>query len=302
MPRPLCIYHKNCLDGSGAAAVVQRKVKDCEFLPVQYSQPPPQVEGRQVYLVDFGFPLEAMRALKAQASELVWIDHHASAEAVWRTLRWGVFDLDECGTSLTWKTLFPDTPPPPVVQYIRDKDLWRWELPDSRAICAGLSDAFANSRYDGLLDVDLAAMAARGRPLIEAQRQRVVEAARSGVVISDAYGVKGLRALAVNSHKDQNELGEYICRAQDEGGLGFDLAVLFYRKGNAPAWVHSLRSNAQGVAVDCAGIAAARGGGGHPTSSCYLSPQPIVPPTVPTPPVAAPAVPGAGPLVAPASV
>ena len=292
-PRPLCIYHKNCLDGSGAAAVVARKVPDCEFLAVQYSNPPPKVEGRSVYLVDFGFPLEAMRQLKAQASDLLWIDHHASAEDIWRTLGWGVFDLDECGTSLTWKTLFPSQPPPPVVQYIRDKDLWRWELPDSRVICAGLVDAYPNSLYAGLLEADLTAMAARGRPLIEAQRQRVVEAAKSGVAINDAYGVKGLRALAVNCFKDQNELGEYICQPLAEGGLGYDLAVLFYRKGNAPMWVHSLRSGARAglPTADCATIAAARGGGGHPSSSCYLSKEPLIPP--PTPPLTPPTAPAA---------
>lgn len=297
-PRPLCIYHKNCLDGNGAAAVVRRKVPDCDFIAVQYSNPPPKVEGRVVYLVDFGFPLEAMRQLKAQASELIWIDHHASAEGIWQTLGWGVFDLNECGTSLTWKTLFPNLPPPPVVQYIRDKDLWRWELPDSRAICAGLVDAFPGSTFENLLDSDLDAMAARGRPLIEAQRARVVEAAKAGVAIADAFGIAGLRALAVNCVKDQNELGEYICQPVAEGGLGFDVAVIYYRKGNAPSWVHSLRSGSRDghPAVDCAAIAAARGGGGHPSSSCYLAKDPIIPPKLqPVPPV-----PGAAPVAPPA--
>ncbi len=286
MTRPLCIYHKNCLDGNGAAAVVRRKVPDCEFLAVQYSNPPPKVEGRVVYLVDFGFPLEAMRQLKAQASELVWIDHHASAEGIWRTLGWGVFDLAECGTSLTWKTLFPTQAPPPVVQYIRDKDLWLWELPDSRAICAGLVDAFPGSTFENLLEADLEAMAARGRPLIEAQRQRIVTAATTGIAINDAYGLAGVRALAVNCFKDQNELGEYICQPIAEGGLGYDLAVLFYRKGNAPAWIHSLRTGVREgrPATDCAVIAAARGGGGHPSSSCYLAKDPIIPQKTPASP------------------
>ncbi len=283
MPRPLCIYHKNCLDGSGAAAVVQRHAPDCEFLPMQYTHAPPTVEGRKVYLVDFGFPLAEMRALKAQASELIWADHHASQEPVWRQLGWGAFDLDECGTSLTWKTLFPGKPAPPVIAYIRDKDLWRWELPDSRAICAGLSERFGKSQYAGLLDVDLAEMAALGAPIIAAQRARIVTAAQAGVAISDAFGIRGLRALAVNAFQDQNELGEYICLPPESGGLGYDVAVLYYRKG-AGRWVHSLRSAGRG---DCATIAAQRGGGGHPMSSCYLADDPIVPLSV----VAAGAVP-----------
>ncbi len=273
MARPLCIYHKNCLDGSGAAAVVARKVPDCEFLPMQYSNPPPTVEGRVVYCVDFGFPLDGMRTLKAQAKELIWIDHHQSAEPVWRQLGWGVFDLTECGTSLAWKTLFPGEPVPPVVAYIRDKDLWRWELPDSRAICAGLSEAFAKSRIDGLLDVDLVAMAERGRPIIAAQKARVAVSAATGVPLVDAFGRKGLRALAVNTFNDLNELGEHICTPVADGGLGYDLAVMFYRK-QPGRWVHSLRSAGQ---TDCATIAETYGGGGHPSSSCFLSDAPIVP-------------------------
>jgi oligoribonuclease NrnB/cAMP/cGMP phosphodiesterase (DHH superfamily) len=240
---------------------------------MQYSQPPPVVEGREVYLVDFAFPLEAMRALKAQASRLTWCDHHQSAEPVWRTLGWGVFDVQECGTSLTWRTLFPAQPEPPVVAYIRDKDLWRWQLPHSRDIAAGLSDQFSNSRYQGLLEVDLTAMAARGRPLVEARRQRLMEAAKVGRPVVDALGVVGLRALAVNTPKDQNELGEYICQSQEEGGLGYDLAIIFYRKQDG-SWVHSLRS--RDGSVDCATIAGRFGGGGHPASACFLSPLPVV--------------------------
>ena len=275
MPRPLCIYHKNCLDGSGAAAVVEKFAPTAEFLPMQYSQPPPTVEGREVYLVDFAFPIEHMRALKAQATRLTWIDHHSSAEPTWKTLGWGVFDLDECGTSLTWKTLFPTKPAPPIIGYIRDKDLWRWELDDSRAIAAGLSESFSNSRYKGLLEVDLAAMAAKGRPLLEARRLRLVEAVKSGVILKDALGVAGLTAMVVNTPKDQNELGEFICQPVAEGGLGYDLAIIYYRKQEGP-WVHSLRSRVG--AADCAAIAERFGGGGHPCSACFLSPKPILSP------------------------
>ena len=122
MPRPLCIYHKNCLDGNGAAAVVKRKEPDCEFLSMQYTMRPPTVLDRLVYIVDFGLPLAEMRAIKAQAREVIWLDHHASQAAVHRALGWGVLDTSECGTSLTWKTLFPHEEPPPVIPYIKDKD------------------------------------------------------------------------------------------------------------------------------------------------------------------------------------
>jgi hypothetical protein len=270
MARPLCIYHKNCLDGNGAAAIVQRKEPDCEFLSMQYSHLPPTVLDRKVYIVDFGLPIEHMRALKAQASEVIWIDHHASQVPIHRTLGWGVLDTSECGSTLTWKILFPGLEPPPVLAYIKDKDLWRWGLPDSRAIAAGLTFSFPGDKFQGLLEVDLTAMARVGRPLLDAQGERVAKAVKQGIAVIAPYGLPGVRALAVNCNQDQNEVGDHICLPPAAGGLGYDLAILYYRKGTGK-WVHSLRSS-EGGPVDCAAIADRRGGGGHPSSACYLNP------------------------------
>jgi hypothetical protein len=265
MPRPLCIFHRNCLDGYGAAAVVKRKEPDCEFLPMQYGQTPPQVTGRRVYIVDFGLPAAEMRALRAQAAELTWLDHHATQVPVRAQLGWGVVDVEECGTSLTWKHLFPGQAPPPVIAYIKDKDLWRWELPDSRAIAEGLLATFKGDRFDGILEADLAEMARIGKPALDALAARVAEAVKAGAVIERPYGLAGVRALALRCNQDQNAIGEQACLPVSAGGLGYDLAILYYKKPGG-VWVHSLRS----ARLDCSAIAVARGGGGHPTSACYL--------------------------------
>lgn len=272
--RPLVLFHKNCLDGRGSAAVVARKEGPCDFLAMQYGMKKPVVDGRRVYMVDFGMSAENMRAIRAEAESIQWIDHHASQQGVRDTLGWGVLDTSECGTSLTWKTLFPDVPPPPVVAYIKDKDLWRWELPDSRAIAAGLEASFSDDDFAGLLDADLVKMAAIGRPILEKQRQLVLAAAATGVALTDAFGLPGVRALAVRTRKLQNELGEHIVLPPAAGGLGYDLAVLYYSRAKA-SWVHSLRSNAGGI--DCAVIASRQGGGGHPTAASFVNPLPIVP-------------------------
>ena len=68
-------------------------------------------------------------------------------------------------------------------------------------------------------------------------------------------------ALAVNCNQDQNDVGDHICLPVEAGGLGFDLAILYYRKGGG-RWVHSLRSAEGGrvtgnlVQGNCAGILA----------------------------------------------
>lgn len=271
MPRPLCIYHKNCLDGKAAAAVVLRKVPDAELLPMQYREPTPTVEGREVYMVDFGLPIEAMRALKAQATVLTWIDHHASSLPVHARLGWGHLDTSTCGAVLAWRVLFPGKPMPAILPYIEDKDLWLWRLPDSRAVAAGLARAYAGLDLAGLLDVTPAAMAELGRGDLAKQALRVREAVQAGVAVENPYGLAGVRMLAVPANCDQNEVAELATQAESAGGLGFDLAVVFYPKKDG-TWVHSMRS----AVVDCAAIAERFGGGGHPNSACYLSREPIV--------------------------
>jgi uncharacterized protein len=284
--RPICLYHKNCLDGRGAAAVVQRKEKDCEFVPLQYGMKRPAVLGRKLYIVDFCLSLPEMRAVRAEADEVVWIDHHASQAPIRQALGWGMLDTSECGASLAWKTLFPTEEMPAIIAYIKDKDLWRWELPDSRAIAAGLEQSFKLDRFEGLLDVDLAEMARKGKPMLEALAKRVADAVKNGAAVDAPYGLAGRRALAVNCNQDLNDVGEHICLPRSAGGLGYDLAILYYQKREG-GWVHSLRSG--GVdCVDCAWIASALGGGGHPQSSCYIA-QTVFPhlPVAPRAPSAA---------------
>ena len=272
MPRPLCIYHKNCLDGKAAAAVVLRREADAELLPMQYGETPPTVEGRAVYIVDFALPLEAMRAARAQATILTWIDHHASSVPLHARLGFGHLDTTTCGAVLAWRTLFPGRAMPDILPYVEDKDLWRWALPDSRAVAAGLARAFAGPKVDGILEADPQAMAELGRDDLAKQALRVREAVQTGVPVDNAYGMPGVRMLAVPINRDQNEIAELACQAESAGGLGFDLAVLYYPKKDG-SWVHSLRS----PQVDCAALAERFGGGGHPRSACYIAREPVVP-------------------------
>ncbi len=271
MPKPLCIYHKNCLDGKAAAAVVLRRAPDAELLPMQYGEPAPVVEGRDVYVVDFALPIEAMRALRAQSPTVTWIDHHATAAPMHARLGWGHLDTSTCGAVLAWRVLFPGKAMPPILPYIEDKDLWRWLLPDSRAVAAGLARTFGGNDFAHILDASPTAMAELGRDDLAKQAARVREAVQAGIAVANPYGLAGKRMLAVPINRDQNETAEHATLPVEAGGLGYDLAVIFYPKKDG-RWVHSLRSSV----VDCAAIAERFGGGGHPNSACYIADQPVV--------------------------
>src|SRR3990167_6946481 len=80
MSDKLCIYHGNCADGFGAAwAVRQALCNSVDFHAGVYQEPPPDVVGRDVILVDFSYKLPILEAMGKQARTITILDHHKSA-------------------------------------------------------------------------------------------------------------------------------------------------------------------------------------------------------------------------------
>lgn len=75
----VCIYHGNCADGFGAAWVVRKALGDIEFHPGKYQEPPPDVTGKDVVLVDFSYKRPALLEMAEQANSILILDHHVSA-------------------------------------------------------------------------------------------------------------------------------------------------------------------------------------------------------------------------------
>lgn len=154
----VCLYHANCRDDAAAAWAVRRRFPEAKCLPVKYGEPPPLelVQSCCVYVVDFSYPNEDLLALAdVAAGTLTVIDHHESRRADLLRLAGEaedatafdvehpgiriVYDVDRSGAGLTWDTLFPGEARPWFIDYIEDRDLWRWALPFSNAVNAYLS-------------------------------------------------------------------------------------------------------------------------------------------------------------------
>lgn len=257
MLKTICIYHAECTDGAGAAAVVRHKFPDAICVAAKHGEAlTVDASGAKVFVVDFSFPVAPFRELAAKAAEIFWYDHHKTAVAFQKELGFGVLDLEESGATLTWKQLFPKKPVPPVLAYIRDKDIWRWELPDSREINTtlysidGITDP-THPIWETLLkktDKSLRAMRDTGRFILDYEHAKLVKGAKRGFAVD----FHGHRALAVNWTDETSTIGEYIY--QD---LGYEVAILFSHSGEY--WKFSLRSNR----VDVSQLAQKYGGGGH---------------------------------------
>ncbi len=266
-PQTVCIYHADCIDGAASAATVKFKYRGAQLIPAQHGDKIPEnLDGKRVFIVDFSYAAPILLEIKKKSVELHWYDHHKTALPIRDQVGFGILDLAESGATLTWKQLFPKTKVPKILQYVRDKDLWKWELPHSREVSADLretegilnpSHALWKKLLKGPATKDWKNRIQRGHHSRRLLQERLEKTGTKGFCVD----LDGIKAFAVNWTGDSSELGEYIYKK-----LGHPIALIFSYTGKE--WSFSMRSDT----VDVSEIAVRRGGGGHPGASGFRTP------------------------------
>jgi len=265
--KPLVIYHGNCADGFSGAWCFWKKYGDqAEYLPGVYQKDPPDVTGRTVYLVDFSYKREAVKAMVQSALRVTLIDHHKTAIEDLADLP-GLFtytDLDRSGATLAWDFLFAGQDRPLLLGHVEDRDLWRFKLAGTREIQAFVfSHEYTFELWDRLMTADQA---------------ELIKMTAAGAAIERKH------------HKDIAELVEVCARRMTIGGYDVPVASLPYTmssdaghlmaQGEAFAacyWdtaegrTFSLRATDEGL--DVSDIAKQFGGGGHAKASGFKVPR-----------------------------
>ena len=139
MPKSLVLFHANCADGFGAAIAAYTAIGEAgEYVAVQHGQPPPDVTGRDVYILDFSYPRDVLEQMFGVANSLLVLDHHESAQQALAGLTYARFDLTHSGAVLAWEYFHPGTRVPDLLAYVEDRDLWHHALPQTHEISAYL--------------------------------------------------------------------------------------------------------------------------------------------------------------------
>ena len=146
MSKFLVISHADCVDGFTAAWVLSRNglvpPEDIECVFLHYGDPPPDVEGKHVIVVDFSFPRDVLLEMSDKAHTLFVFDHHGTAKKALDGVENCVFDESRSGAGLAWdeaRKLWNGenpTPRPALVDYVEDRDLWKFRLPSSKQVNA----------------------------------------------------------------------------------------------------------------------------------------------------------------------
>jgi len=277
MPNPLCIYHGRCIDGFTSAWVIHRALGGAvDLYEGHHGDAPPDVTGRDVIIVDFSYPRASLVAMEQEAASLLVLDHHKTALAALDGLPFCVFDMERSGAGLAWdqfmdsgqRHTMPPEPPPKtlrhwLVDYVEDRDLWRFALPDSKAVNALVSAwPMTLDEWTRLSALPLADAVKMGEVALMKVDRYVSDVARLAYRATlDGLG----ECTVVNAHFHHcSELVGHLAE-NDPGGV----AVGWWRKETGE-YQFSLRSRGD---VDVSAVAVVFGGGGHRNAAGFVLPE-----------------------------
>lgn len=265
--RPICLYHKNCLDGIAAAWVAWKYFKgEIDLIAIQYGDPIPILGGRKTYVLDFSFKADVLFELDGLC-DMVLLDHHATAITEFGKLGdrvnqlKGHFVLDEqySGAMLAWRYFFPDQEPPIEISIVQDRDLWQFKVPYTKEwTMAAFSYPFDVEIFDKLVNRGVDSVCNEGNVLERKQRHDVEKIAKS------------VRTMKIDGHVIPviNANVFFVSDLGHKLSEGHPAAVVY--TDGTDGRVFSLRSREDGIRVN--ELAERFGGGGHPGAAGFKIP------------------------------
>lgn len=286
---PLIIFHGNCPDGYGAAWWLGRHLGQHEKFAARYDEPPPleKCSGREVFIVDFCYPPLDLAAIEHVADTVDVFDHHETA-AAWaedyvnefgQTDEFDVFqnadsycdvaelsggnkvnlviDQSHSGVGIVAgvvKRRF-GVEPLPFLLNLEDRDLWKFELPDTKAVFAAVTSyPYDDDVWDELARRYHGDLVNEGRAISRYRDQLVDQVAASHFTMT-------LGGMNIPTASSPYAIGSDVAGRLAEQGDGIGAYVILH----ADHVQVGLRSRNDGPNV--ADIASNDGGGGHPHAS-----------------------------------
>lgn len=239
MNKNIIYYHSGCYDGFTAAWVAGEFLEgESEFKPCKYGVPSPdltEVDGKHVYVLDFSFPREHMIEMNNRAEFMLVLDHHKTAQAACEGLDFCQFDMNRSGAGMAWDHFNGGENRLALVNYVEDRDLWKFKMPFSHEIGAWIASYSMDMHTwdylsDKLMD-DFDSCVSEGRAILRFKKQKVDEIAREARIIKiDGYAVPAVNCTynfgSEVAHKllelypDAPFAAYFLCRSDKEVQFG----------------------------------------------------------------------------------
>lgn len=262
----LVLYHANCSDGFGAAYSAWKLLGNrAEYIACAHGEEPPDVKGKKVAMLDFTYNNEITKRLIEDAESFIIIDHHKSAMVELHDVNCTVFDMNKSGAMMAWEFFHPTKEAPKFIEYIQDRDLWKWELPYSKEFSAAFDMVpWDFDAYEEFEDASVIDDAIKRGSYILAYSKTVVKKIVDKATSRKLYiGEKEYDVSIVNSSHWMSEIGNSLSR-------DCDVAFIYYFDHDSKRYRVSLRAFHEHI--DCSEIAKAFGGGGHKKAAGFSLP------------------------------
>lgn len=262
------LYHGDA-DGFGAAYALWREYRDnAYYFPVNHGQIFPAIPDGvdTLYIVDFSYKRDVIERLNG-LFDLYIFDHHKSAAEELAGLPYALIDTTVSGCVLTWKQIHPDKDVPLLLQYVQDRDLWRWSMPYSKAVSAYLEiQPKTFEAWDTLVKKNnLISEALTAEPYLAAYQRTLIEWITSNVRTARLTCSAGtFNVPMVNTSVLASEVCNYLCAQYPDAP--FAMSYMDTKEGMH--W--SMRSTGD---IDLSEIARACDpqGGGHKSAAGFTT-------------------------------
>ncbi|WP_457621381.1 DHH family phosphoesterase [Persephonella sp.] len=265
--KTVCIYHKNCTDGTVSAAVLLKKFPSCKLFPLEHGYSPEDFQeildqvdsSTTVFITDFSLREEDNLKLIQKAKKIINIDHHIGVKEKLQQLSDKYekfeffFDNDHSGASLTYKYLFGENIPK-LIKLVEDKDIWTWKYGDETKYANAYLILFTNKPevIKDLIDQDINDILEKGKivsQFIDYLIDRFIEKSEETLLQIGKYRVKGY-----NTGLFQSEIGNILSEKNGEAVVLFNITGYNVKL--------SFRS-CEGQKPSALELAQILGGGGH---------------------------------------
>lgn len=263
-----CIYHKDCRDGTAAAAVVLKKFPNAQTFPLAHNYTPEEIEtvldltapDAHIYIVD---SVLGLSEFLSRGHLVTVIDHHISEHA--RVLQMAeqessliyIFDNAKSGASLAWSYLFPEEKIPELLLHVEDNDLWKKQLGENTEHIVNYLSLWNNDPHHigTFFDTELSELIEKGRILTTYAHAMV---GRYILLESITLSIEHHKILAYNITDYQSACGNSLSNEQNSA------VALYTIIGNEVKFSFRSKDGQDPSALD---LATALGGGGHRNAS-----------------------------------
>jgi oligoribonuclease NrnB/cAMP/cGMP phosphodiesterase (DHH superfamily) len=272
------IFHGNCFDGFIAAYSAWLKHRDnpnIRFISANYNEPFPvsdsDLVGAEVYVMDFSYPKDVLLHVESLVKSIKVLDHHKTAKDQLSSLSFATFDMTKSGAMLAWEYFHPNKSAPKLVQYVQDRDLWKWLLPNSRAVNA-VVQSYNIGKIEDFKTFELLCARLEQKkelPLIIKEGDAILRSVDQITNIAIKRGFKwieiqGHMVPAVNTSVFESEICAKLLALYPQA----EFSATYYDFGTEGYQAFSLRS-LPGSSFDVSSIALIYGGGGHPNAAGF---------------------------------